>query len=81
MAKQLMTAAEIRDEINRRISAPTVLDGDCKDCRVPLPRQARTEDYGSNWNIDTASNCAGGCLGELDRIVRDVRTKYDCSDW
>jgi len=81
MPKELLTAAGIRDEINRRMSTSDELDGDCRGCSVPLPRQARPEDYGGNWHIDSASNCAGGCLTVLNDVVSHVRAKYDCSEW
>ena len=81
MAKELLSAAGIRAEINRRMAICEELDGDCRGCRVPLPRQAEVRDYGSNWHIDSAQNCVGDCLGVLDRVVADVRVKYDCSDW
>ena len=81
MAKKLLSAAEIRHEINRRIQASDAHGEECRECRVPLPRHARHEDYGGNWHIEYAETYSPGCYDVIDRIVRDVRRETDCSDW
>lgn len=81
MAKKLLSATELRHEINRRIEASDALDGECRHCRVVKPRPAKTEDYGGNWHVEFVQHYSLGCYDVLDRIVRDVRREYDCNDW
>jgi hypothetical protein len=82
MAKQRLTAVQIRDKVNERIAMDGALDGDCRDCRVEKPRRVPAGEpaahYGGNWNIDTFQGPAP-CHAMVQRIVADVRRDCDCS--
>ncbi|WP_425065078.1 hypothetical protein [Reyranella sp.] len=82
--KPKKTAVELKAEVDRRIAESTLLDGDCKDCRVSevrfVPPEAR-QHYGANWHCDGATHFSPGCAGIVARYLAEVRRDFDCSDW
>lgn len=84
MAKKLITASELRAEIDRRIATSSALDGDCRECHIltprPVPRSERTSYGGSNWIAEHFSG-PPSCYDAVMRIRDQVMLEYDCSDW
>lgn len=80
MAKKLLTAKEIRDEINRRMAESEALDGDCEECKALMPGR-RPPESGSNWTIEHIRNCVGPCANVMQGVIEQARREFDCSDW
>ena len=82
--KKRMTAAKIKDEIDRRISCASGEWAHCKDCRVTLPREIRRSERQyeiANWVPKYFEHPLRGCDVFVMRIVNQMMREYDCSDW
>ncbi len=81
MKKTKGTAAEIRQEIQRRIENSPELDGDCKDCRAPTPRFVDPkENGGCNWTVDVFPGVVPGCLDFAKAITLSVMAEYELNE-
>lgn len=75
--KPALTAAQLRDEINKRFLAAGL-----DDCRATLPTKAPlSKAFGRNWRADIEGARSGAVYDEATRIVREVGAAFDCSDF
>lgn len=78
MAKAIATAAQIQNEIRRRIQADTSMSGKCAGCGAPMPvRLAERRGDGVNWTIEHFPALEPGCTAFMMRILSGVMSDYD----
>ena len=78
MAFKQATAAQIREEIQRRIRESDALDGDCRESRAPTPRWSEEPNVmGSHWTFDVLPGRIPGCEEVVGSIVLDVMGEYE----
>ncbi|AOZ04347.1 hypothetical protein BKK81_33820 (plasmid) [Cupriavidus sp. USMAHM13] len=78
MIKNIASAEQIRNEIQRRLQENADLGDACRDCTVPLP--ARTDpasNGGCNWSINSFPGMAAACLPAAMAVTREVMREYD----
>jgi hypothetical protein len=74
------TAAQIHEEIQRRIRNSNTLDGDCRDCGAPTPRRSERNAFGTHWTVDMLPGVTPGCQPVVEEIVRRVMAEYELRD-
>jgi|GEM_PF-4660825 hypothetical protein len=78
MIKNIGSAEQIRDEIQRRLQENTDLGDACRDCPVPLPlRTDPASNGGCNWSIATFPGIAAACLPAAMAVTREVMREYE----
>jgi hypothetical protein len=75
------TAAQIHEEIQRRIRNSDTRDGDCRDCGAPTPRRSERNACGTHWAVDVLLlGVTLGCEPVVEEIVRGVMAEYELRD-
>ena len=74
------TAAQIHEEIQRRIRNSNTLDGDCRDCGAPTPRRSEPNAFGTHWTVDFLPGLTPGCESVVEEIVQRVMAEYELLD-
>ena len=81
MAKKRLSAGEIETEIARRITSHP--NAACRHCLVGPVQRLEERDAGRlgvNW-ICRSVRGPSKCWDAMARVVSDVSSEYDCSDW
>ncbi|AOZ04191.1 hypothetical protein BKK81_32860 (plasmid) [Cupriavidus sp. USMAHM13] len=78
MIKNIGSAEQIRDEIQRRLQENADLGDACRDCAIPLPlRTDPASDGGCNWSIDTLPSMPAACMPAAKAVIKEVMREYD----
>ncbi|SAL71572.1 hypothetical protein AWB69_08654 [Caballeronia udeis] len=80
MPKTVQTAAQIRDELQKRMAniaadAPGVLR-----VRMPLPERHPRDASGRNWNIVPLNDPGADYVHHVQRVIEDMRTEFVLPD-
>ena len=79
MEKTIVTADELRNMIQERISNGEESDGDCKEVKVDSLRWNEMDELGNNWDVPFLGNPAG-CENVVMAIIAEFKQKYNIED-
>jgi hypothetical protein len=76
MSKSIRTAAQIRDETQRRVEQLPADVPHHLRVRVPLPERHPPDAFGRNWDMLALNESGDDYLRQVRRVIEDMRTEF-----